>query len=322
MARRAVRFLKLLLWNVFPRVYERFSATPKTQFSIGIYAGASPFEMRPAAGAANPVLSRQHITEVPAGTVADPFMIRVRGLWYMFFELTNRIRHKGEIALATSEDALKWTFEQIVLAEPFHMSYPYVFEWGGDIFMIPETGRSRSVRLYQADQFPTAWRHVATLLEGARFSDSSVFRYDDLWWLYVDAGANARAPLLRLYFASELTGPWTEHPQSPLAGGDPHISRPGGRVVVIDNTPYRFTQNVYPVYGTEVRAFEVCELSKTSYREKQVGRDPVIAAGEEPWNRHGMHHIDPHLLPDGTWLACVDGCIRQKIDNQNSRSQS
>jgi hypothetical protein len=165
MVRRAIRFLKLGLWRLFPEIYDRFTAAAKTQFAIGIYSGASPFEMKPAAGVSNPVLSRKRITEIPAGTVADPFMIKVRGSWYMFFELTNQIRHKGEIALATSKDALDWRFEQIVLAEPFHMSYPYVFEWEGEIFMIPETGRARSVRLYKARQFPKNWQHVATLLE-------------------------------------------------------------------------------------------------------------------------------------------------------------
>jgi hypothetical protein len=36
---------------------------------------------------------------------------------------------EGEIGLATSEDGLKWDYKQVVLNEPFHLSYPYVFEW-------------------------------------------------------------------------------------------------------------------------------------------------------------------------------------------------
>ena len=290
----------------------------KTQFSVGIYAGASPFDLKPAPSASNPVLTRMDITEAPAGTVADPFMLKVRDTWYMFFELTNQFHHKGEIALATSQNAFEWKFEQIVLAEPFHMSYPYVFEWEGDFYMVPETGRDKSVRLYKAGRFPLDWTHVATILEGSRFSDSSIFRFDNLWWLFTDAGANAKSPTLRLYFADNLHGPWTEHPKSPLADGDTRISRPGGRVIIIAGTPYRFAQNVYPVYGTEVRAFEIHELSTTTYRERQVGDDPIIGPGTEAWNRHGMHHIDPHLLEDGSWLACVDGCIRRDVNGSQT----
>lgn len=310
----AKRYLKILVWKIAPKIVYRMTPESETEFSIGIYAGSSPFDLRPAPSVSNPVLTRLDITAAPTGTVADPFMIRVRGQWFMYFELTNQFTHKGEIALATSQDGLKWKFERIVLSEPFHMSYPYVFEWQGDFYMIPETGRSKSVRLYRAENFPFDWTYVETLLEGSRFADSSVFRFDDLWWLFTDAGADARSPSLRLYFATDLVGPWTEHPSSPLAGGDPHISRPGGRVVVIDGTPYRFAQNIYPVYGMDVRAFEILELSPTKYEEKQVGNKPIIGPGADAWNKHGMHHIDPHLLEDGSWLACVDGCARQNFD--------
>lgn len=302
--------LKYCLWKLLPSVFLRMSSAGGTQFSIGMYSGRSPFDLQPAPGAANPVLSVPDITSVPVGTVADPFMLRVDDVWHLFFEITNKLTNKGEIALATSDDALRWTFRRIVLTEPFHLSYPYVFCWDGDFFMIPETARSRSVRLYRADRFPFRWSHVSTLLSGRRFADSSILRYDDLWWLFTDAGKDSKSPELRLYFAEELSGPWTEHPGSPLAGGDPHVSRPGGRVILVDGSPCRFSQNVYPVYGTDVRAFEIVELTRTGYSERQVRDRPVLGPGGDTWNRDGMHHVDAHQLGDDSWLACVDGCIR------------
>jgi len=314
MVKAAKRLLKRLLWKISPKTVYRMIPEGRTQFSIGIFTGKSPFELQAAPTASNPVLAPVDITEAPVGTVADPFMLNVSGSWYMFFEVTNKFSNKGEIALASSPDAIKWKFERIVLSEPFHMSYPYVFEWQDDFYMVPETGRDKSVRLYKADRFPFDWTCVATLLEGSRFADSSLFRFADRWWLFTDAGADAKSPLLKLYFADDLPGPWTEHPKSPMAGGDPHTSRPGGRVVIIDGTPYRFTQNVYPVYGTEVHAFEIHELSTTTYEERQVGDKPVIGPGTEAWNRHGMHHMDSHQLEDGSWLACVDGCVRRNFD--------
>jgi hypothetical protein len=320
LVRNFKRSLKRLLWKFSPKIVYRLIPEGKTCFSIGIYAGSSPFDLRPAPRASNPVLAPMDITEAPTGTVADPFMLAVGETWYMFFELTNLFNNKGEIALATSQDGLEWTFEQIVISEPFHMSYPYVFEWENDIYMVPETGRNKSVRLYKADRFPTDWTFIATLLEGGRFADTSFFRSDNRWWLFTDAGIDAKSPLLRLYFADELQGPWTEHPSSPLANGDPHISRPGGRVIVVDDTPYRFTQNVYPVYGTELRAFEIYELSTTTYGERQVGDKPILGPGTDTWNRHGMHHMDAHQLADGSWLACVDGCIRRDFDESQLSS--
>jgi hypothetical protein len=241
-------------------------------------------------------------------------MLKVEQSWYMFFEILNQFNGKGEIAVATSRDALDWTYRRIVLAEPFHMSYPYVFEWDGEFFMLPETGRDHSVRLYKAENFPYDWHLESILLEGQRYADSSIFRFQDKWWLYTDAGASGKSPLLRLFFAADLYGPWTEHPESPLANGDPRISRPGGRVIIIKGVPYRFAQSIVPVYGTELRAFEIGELDTERYRERPVGEGPLLGPGSDEWNRHGMHHIDLHADEGGSWLACVDGCVRRDFN--------
>ena len=60
-------------------------------------------------------------------------------------------------------------------------------------------------------------------------------------------------------------------------------------------------------YGSQVRAFEVSELTTTSYVEREHAQSPVLTASGNGWNRLGMHHVDPHLLPDGSWIAAVDG---------------
>jgi hypothetical protein len=98
------------------------------EWSIGIYRGQSPFHLAPAENLRMPVLTERDIFDVRAGGVADPFMIRIANKWYMLFEIMNLESKKGEIALATSEDGLKWDYKQVVLQEPFHLSYPYVFE--------------------------------------------------------------------------------------------------------------------------------------------------------------------------------------------------
>jgi hypothetical protein len=172
--------------------------------------------------------------------------------------------------------------------------------------MIPETAAAKSVRLYRALEFPHRWEVVGTLLEGRRYADASILFHGEKWWLFTDAGSRASTPQLRLYLADELRGPWREHPSSPLRD-DPHISRPAGRVVVADGRPVRFTQDLYPHYGSSVSAFAVTRLTPTEYEEQRLGDQPILAAGDAAWNRHGMHHVDAHLRPDGSWIACVDG---------------
>lgn len=302
------QLIKKSLWRLAPKYSRRSWVRPaKRKFAIGIYAGDSPYSMRPAADIANPVLTAEQVTDVPARCVADPFMLEVGARWYMFFEVENQITMKGEIALATSEDALLWHYQQVVLAEPWHLSYPYVFEWQGEFFMIPESSRNRKVTLYRAADFPSRWTPVTTLLEGSRFADSSIFRYGDHWWMLVDAGPSSQSPVLRLYSGTSLRGPWHEHPASPVVKDDPHISRPGGRVLILDGRPVRLAQDVYPDYGKRLSAFEITKLTQTSYHERPVWKTPILEPGDAAWNSNGMHHMDAHLMSDGSWLACVDG---------------
>jgi hypothetical protein len=276
------------------------------EWSIGIYSGESPFELAPV-GLKQPVISKHDVSDVSAGFVADPFMIRASRNWYMFFEVINNNTEKGEIGLAVSDNGLNWTYRQIVLAEPYHLSYPYVFEWQNEFYMIPESYQAGGVRLYKATEFPTKWSFAGTLRAGPYYVDSSILRYDGKWWLFTDASPDARHDMLRLFWAETLTGIWVEHPLSPIIAANPQIARPAGRLIMIDGRAVRFAQSCYPVYGTEVRAFEITDLTTTTYREREIGRKPVIGASGSGWNMSGMHHIDAHLKEDGRWLACVDG---------------
>jgi len=107
--------------------------------------------------------------------------------------------------------------------------------------------------------------------------------------------------------ARRITGPWTEHPMSPVINENPHIARPAGRVVPWQDRVIRFTQDCRPFYGSQVRAFEVTELTTTSYQERPLQEKPILKGSGRGWNKGGMHHIDPHVADDGKWIACVDG---------------
>lgn len=287
-------------------VYVPTPAYPEI-WSIGIYKGVSPLRLQPSSDVPNPVMTRDHVTDVQAVFVADPFMIRVNQQWHMFFEVMNWRANKGEIGLATSEDGINWSYQQIVLAEPFHLSYPHVFEWDGEYYMIPESFQAGGIRLYKARRFPGEWELVAELLSGSYFVDSSVFNHGGKWWLFTEASKDARHETLRLYYADVLTGPWTEHPMSPVVKGNGMRARPAGRISMIDNMIVRYAQGCYPAYGSSVRAFAVTELTTSAYADHEAYCGPILKATGSGWNALGMHHVDAHRLADGNWLACVDG---------------
>jgi predicted GH43/DUF377 family glycosyl hydrolase len=273
-------------------------------WSIGLYTGNSPFDLS-SSKIPGPVLTRENVTEVGAAFVADPFMIRRNDRWFMFFEVLLRESGKGEIGLASSDDGFEWEYERIVLKEEFHLSYPHVFEWQGDVYMVPETLGANAACLYKAEEFPWLWSNVGRLIE-ARCADPSIVRFNDLWWLFF-CSTPYQHDTLRLYFSEQLTGPWRKHPKSPIVRDDPSRARPAGRILQLNNKLIRFGQNCLPQYGTRVRAFDILELTTTDYVEVENAASPILQPSGTGWNASGMHHVDAHQLPDGTWLACVDG---------------
>ena len=275
-------------------------------WSIGIYQGDSPFDLKPVGGADQPALTAAQVSDIRASFVADPFLMRAGEGWYLFFEVFNRANGQGDLAYASSPDGLNWSYEQVILDEDFHLSYPHVFAWEGEVYLVPESSEMQSVRLYRAVEFPRRWVFVQTLLVGEAFADPTIFYYSGRWWLFVETNPYAE-DTLRLYSASRLTGPWQEHPQSPLIVHNPDIARPGGRVLQMNGRLFRFAQDDHPIYGNQVWAFEIVELTTEKYREVPAVERPILTASGTGWNALGMHQIDALPLADGRWLAAVDG---------------
>lgn len=286
------------------------SPPPECQWSIGIFEGVSPFALQPPGKKINPIIAPCDVSDGSARLVADPFGVLYEGKHYLFFEAEVKIEngYKGKIALASSENGEAWHYEKIVLNEPFHLSYPYVFIWENQFYLIPESRQSRQIRLYRAVSFPFRWELDTILLKGKRFADNSLFFYNDTWWLFTDSGNST----LRLYFSHNLKGPYKQHRKSPIRKKDPHYARPAGRVVLYQNNPIRFAQDAFPIYGSKVWGFKITELTTKAYREEPI-EAPILDASGSGWNSHGMHTVDATQLSDGSWRAYVDGYGSGKV---------
>jgi hypothetical protein len=275
------------------------------QWSIGIYRGKTPFSFDNPLNLFNPVLKAEHVTDVSAKFVADPFLIREGKTWYLFFEVYNNETQQGDLAVATSTNTWIWDYKQVILDEPFHLSFPYVFKWENDYYLIPESYETNSIRLYKADDFPFEWSLVTTLIDGRDYVDNSVVHFNGKWWLFASVTTN---DTLYLFHSENLLGPWVEHPASPIVEGNVHKARPSGRILVYESRLYRYTMDINPPFGThQVMAYEITDITSTNYSEKLAQEDPILKASGFGWNSRGMHHIDPVQVKPNLWVAAVDG---------------
>jgi hypothetical protein len=278
-------------------------ATLKDVWSVGVYTGSSPFQLSEPRNVKNPVLTPADVTDFPVNIVAHPFMIIEGSRYYLFFTAKNDL--SGEVSgigLAESNNGTDWHYRRIVLKEPFVLSYPYVFKYKNDYYMIPEAHTEKSVRLYRAMEFPYQWTYEKDLLTADTFISASVVEYRGMWWMFVGRLGNET---LRLFYSSDLKSQWKEHPLSPIVAKDPNIARPGGRALVIDGKLYRIGQDCEPTYGYQALAFPITDISTTTYREE--AGVPLVKATSRGWNSDAMHHVDLHQLGDRKWIAAVDG---------------
>jgi hypothetical protein len=275
---------------------------PPREWSIGLYRGTSPLDLVPAGP--NPVLTAADLG-IDATFVADPFLLRHDGRLFLFFEAWRRGTGQGDLCWAERDAAGAWRYSGVALDEPFHLSYPFVFEHEGEVFMIPESRSQGDVRLYSARPFPGRFELRRVLLTGKRYADTSLVAWQGRFYLFTSTDNGT----LELYFSDAFDGPYRLHPRSPVVSGDDCAGRPGGRPIVWQGRVLRFAQCDRPVYGVSVRGFEVTELSPSSYAERPAGRDLLLTGSGVGWNAGGMHNLDPLVEPGGV-LAAVDGWRR------------
>lgn len=249
-----------------------------------------------------PSISAKDVVDRQVRFTADPFLINHTARWYLFFEIMNCFSEQGDIGFAESIDGITWQYSGVALDEPFHLSYPHVFKTDGEIYMIPETRQGGGIRLYRAAPFPTHWEYQGTLASGD-YADPSIFWHEKRWWILAVEGGYS----LAIFYADSLHGPFTKHRDAPFFRDDKSRTRPGGRVVRDGEKLIRFAQDNRQRYGHQVRAFEITTLTPEKFEEQEFAPDPFLFPSGSGWRGVGIHHIDPHQLQDGSWIAAVDG---------------
>lgn len=91
---------------------------------------------------------------------ADPLLCHLGGKRWLFAEAMDLSTGKGRLEVCELHDDGSIDGWRVALEEDFHLSFPMVFDWNGEVWMIPETGHDHSLRLYRCRVFPTKWELV------------------------------------------------------------------------------------------------------------------------------------------------------------------
>ena len=223
---------------------------------------------------------------------ADPFLFQHEGECYLFYEAYADGDRKAHIAVSRFNGD-KVEPIGVALDCPHHLSYPFVFREGDDIFMMPETHKSHRVEIWRCTEFPLTWELYSTALDGHSAADNILTRHGGKWWLFTNlSDFHAYEDHCSELYIFEVDGPElkrvTPHKHNPVVIGST-VARNAGRIFERDGKLYRPSQrNAYGMYGYGLNIMEIDQLDLDNYSERCIRTiTPDFKAG-----LLGCHHFD------------------------------
>lgn len=204
---------------------------------------------------------------------ADPCPVRLDDKYWVFLEEYMYDTARGHISVMQVNPDGTWSEPVPVLRRDYHLSYPYVFEYEGGFYMIPESARNKTVELYACDSFPDKWSFHSLLLSGMNAVDATVCAIDGAWWMFVAQGVPGalNSDELFLYYADSPLGPWKPHKRNPVKS-DVRSARPAGRIFESNGRYYRPSQDCSRAYGWAISINQIAHISPDAYRETEVSK--------------------------------------------------
>jgi hypothetical protein len=193
-----------------------------------------------------------------------------------------------------------------VLEQNYHLSYPFLIEDHGELYMIPESKQNNTIELYKCTNFPLEWKLEKVLMSNVQAVDATILYKDNKYWLFCNItkspGPSAQDELYLFYSDKLISDTWKSHPLNPIVS-DFTKSRPAGNFFNYKNKLYRPSQNSLKHYGYGMKINQVIELTETTYEEK------VIDSIYPEWDDH---IIATHTLNSTTNLTIIDALLRRK----------
>ena len=139
---------------------------------------------------------------------ADPLLFKFEANLYLFMESYEYKYQKGCIVYSVLMPDGTFSVPKVIIKERYHMSFPMVFEWNGDIYMMPETSENQSINIYKCLDFPEKWEKKAEIKTKDKLVDAIILEKSQTELLILASSFDESNPLKTKFqlYAIKQTG--------------------------------------------------------------------------------------------------------------------
>ena len=234
---------------------------------------------------------------------ANPFPVKKDDKYFIFIKECLFKDNKGHIAVIEMDQSGKYSQPVKVLEQSYHLSYPFIFQWQGEYYMIPETAQNRTIELYRCTSFPFEWQLESVLMTDVDAADATLAEIDGLWWMFVNMSLDGMAnnhDELHLFYAKTPLGPWQPHRQNPVKS-DARSARPAGRLFRWRGQLYRPAQDCSKGYGYAISINKINHIDPDKFVETEVSK--ILPQ----WSKNVS---GTHTLNNAAELTIIDGLVK------------
>jgi hypothetical protein len=222
------------------------------------------------------------------GFFADPFVYRHDNRDILFVEEFVIREKKAVLSALELHENGHYNYLGEVIREPFHLSYPFIFEYDNVLYMVPESSGGKSIRLYKCTAFPLQWEYQYDLISDVVVADTTIIERDGKYWLFTNPREqdSEHNSILDCYVSdSPISQNWKPHSNNPIFFGNG--ARNGG--FLYDNKEGLMVFQTYGLnlYGKSLQIKQLKTLSETEFDTELIKEfEPSLMPGIE-----GIHHM-------------------------------
>ena len=230
---------------------------------------------------------------------ADPFLFSDNGKTYLFAELYEEKVGLGRLGYSVY-DGKGFSDWHVVISEKYHLSYPNIFRYKDEIYIVPESSKNNTLYAYRAVEFPDKWEKInPPLINNRKLADTTFLEYNGncLMFTYdIEDYDNSK-----LYLYSVDGNGLVEKYVDGYISDDVSAARPGGKFFEYNGDIIRVSQDCTGDYGVAVVFSKIEKCSENEYAEKKIER---ISPNDVTINKKSVSGI--HTYNGNNELEVID----------------